>query len=455
MSSDRPLRVAIVGGGLAGITAALDCAQGGAQVTLIESRPRIGGAAYSVRRDGLEVDNGQHVFLRCCTAYRDLLDRLGVRDGVALQPRLEIPVLSPARPPVWLRRSGLPAPLHLAQALIGYRPLSLGERIAAARAMSALRGVDPDDPAADARSFGDWLREHGQSPRAIERLWELVGRPTLNLAADDASLAQAAYVFQTGLLSDASAGDIGWARVPLSQLHDVSARRVLGEAGVDVRLGTRVESIVSGSGDTRFTVECGAASSTQADTVIVAVPFDRVARLVPGDIAGGVAQLGASPIVNLHVVYDRPVLEHPFAAGVGTPVQWVFDRTASAGLSRGQYLAISLSAADAESRMTEAELRERFVPALAELMPAARTARVERFFVIRERTATFRAAPGARALRSGPRTARPGLLLAGSWTDTGWPATMEGAVRSGAAAAGEALRSRGADVRPIATAGAR
>jgi squalene-associated FAD-dependent desaturase len=435
--------VAVIGGGLAGITAALDCARGGARVTLLESRPRLGGAAYSVLRHDLQVDNGQHVFLRCCTEYLDLLGRLGARDGVTLQPRLAIPVLAPGRPPVWLRRTGLPAPLHLARSLIGYRFLTVGERIAAARAMTALRGVDPDDPAADARSFGDWLREHGQSPAAIERLWELIARPTLNLVPDDASLAQAAYVFQTGLLTTAAAGDIGWARVPLAEIHDVASQRALACAGVDVHLRTRAEAIIRAP-EGGFQIEVSGRPTVHADAVVVAVPHDRVGRLVPrsADVPASVAGLGSSPIVNLHVVYDRPVLDLPFAAGVDTPVQWVFDRTASAGATGGQYLAVSLSAADAESRMTVQELRERYLPALADLLPPAREARVERFFVTREHAATFRASPGARASRPGPRTREPGLVLAGAWTDTGWPATMEGAVRSGAAAAREALAAR-------------
>jgi hydroxysqualene dehydroxylase len=433
-------RVAIVGGGLAGIAAALDCARGGAKVTLLESRPRLGGAAYSVQRNGLQVDNGQHVFLRCCTAYRELLVRLGAPDAVSLQPRLAIPVLAPGRPPVWLRRSGLPAPLHLAGALVGYRFLGIGERVAAARAMSALRRVDPDDPAADARGFGDWLREHGQSPAAIDRLWGLIARPTLNLAPDEASLAQAAQVFQTGLLRETSAGDIGWARVPLSEIHDVAARRALALDGVDVRLRWRATSILPDpSGG--FQIEASGIPTVHAGVVIVAVPHDRAARLVPASADTGrhLAGLGSSPIVNLHIVYDRRVLELPFAAGVATPVQWVFDRTASSGATAGQYLAVSLSAADAESGMTIEELRERYISALAELLPGARDARVDQFFVTREHAATFRAGPGARGLRPGPRTRLPGLLLAGSWTDTGWPATMEGAVRSGQAAAHEAL----------------
>ena len=449
-------RVVVVGGGLAGITAALDCARGGVKVTLLESRPRLGGAVYSVRRNGLDVDNGQHVFLRCCTAYRELLAGLGAADAVTLQPRLAIPVLAPGRPPVWLRRSNLPAPLHLARALLGYRFLGLGERLAAVRAMAALRRVDPDDASADARGFGDWLRDHGQSPAAIDRLWGLIVRPTLNLVPDDASLAQAAQVFQTGLLRDSSAGDIGWARVPLSEIHDVAARRALAAAGVEVRVQCRASAIVSDP-EGGFRITASAMAALHADVVIVAVPHDRASRLVPetAEIAGRLARLGSSPIVNLHIVYDRRVLELPFAAGVETPVQYVFDRTASSGAAVGQHLAVSLSAADAESGMAIDELRERFLPALAALLPGARGANVEQFFVTREHAATFRAAPGARALRPGPRTRVPGLLLAGSWTDTGWPATMEGAVRSGHAAAREALAALPARARPRTLAVAR
>jgi squalene-associated FAD-dependent desaturase len=394
-----------------------------------------------VQRNGLHVDNGQHVFLRCCTAYRELLERIGALGGVTLQPRLEIPVLAPGGKTVTLRRTNLPAPAHLAASLLGYSHLSIAERAAAAWAMSALQRVDPDDPAADARSFGDWLRAHRQSPAAIERLWGLIARPTLNLLADDASLAQAAYVFQAGLLSDRAAGDVGWARVPLSEIHDIPARRALAAAGVEVKLRRRAEVITTGGHDGEFEIEFSGGPTVHADVVIVAVPHDRVARLVPeaAKVRHDISLLGTSPIVNLHVVYDRRVLEHPFAAGVGTPVQWVFDRTDSGGLIAGQYLAVSLSAADAESRMTVDELREQYLAALAELLPAARAANVQQFFVSREQAATFRAAPDARRLRPGPQTALPGLLLAGAWTDTGWPATMESAVRSGAAASREAL----------------
>ena len=433
-------RVTIVGGGLAGITAALDCASGGATVTLLESRGRLGGAAYSFTRDGVTADNGQHVFLRCCTAYRSLLAQLQASDCVTLQPRLEIAVLAPGGRRAWLRRSALPAPLHLAGALARYRFLSARQRLGVAQAMRHLRAIDPDDPAMDARSFGDWLDEHRQDADALDTVWSLIGRPTLNIEAAAASLAQAAQVFQLGLLRDSSAGDIGLARVPLSEIHDRAARRALERAGVDVRLRRGATMVVPNG--TGFSVEMNGLPTLETEYLILAVPPDRAALLLPaaaGVDRGIFARLGRSPIVNLHVVYDRQVLDVPFAAGVHTPVQWLFDRTESAGLSAGQYLVVSLSAADGELAATVDDLRATYLAALAELLPTAQNASVRTFFVTREHAATFRAAPGARAARPGPRTNLPGLVLAGCWTDTGWPATMEGAVRSGHAAAHEVL----------------
>ncbi len=433
-------QVTVIGGGLAGITAALDCARGGATVTLLEARGRLGGAAYSFTRDGLRADNGQHVFLRCCTAYRALLEQLDATDCVTLQPRLEIPVLAPGAKRAWLRRTQLPAPLHLAASLARYQPLTAGERLAVVRAMLSLRRIDPDDPAADRRSFGDWLREHGQSPSTWDALWGLIVRPTLNLDPADASLAQAAQVFKVGLLAERSAADIGYARVPLSEIHDRAAQRALANAGVKVALrrSAAVIELVDGG----FCVQISGAPSLETEAVILAVPPDRAVRLLPSQAAvnGELAtRLGRSPIVNLHIVYDRPILDVPFAAGVDTPVQWVFDRTQSAGLSDGQYLAVSLSAADDELSASSDDLRARYLPAIAELLPAAAQGTVRTFFVTREHSATFRAGPGTRAWRPSARTALPGLVLAGTWTDTGWPATMESAVRSGQVAAREAL----------------
>jgi squalene-associated FAD-dependent desaturase len=415
------MRATVVGGGLAGIAAALELADGGAQVELLEARPRLGGATFSIERDGVAMDNGQHVFLRCCTAYIAFLERLGVADQVHLQRRLELPVLAPDGRRAWLSRNSLPAPLHLSGSLARFGFLSPRERLQAVRAALALRELDLADPALDQRTFADWLGEHGQSPRAIESFWDLIVLPTVNLRSGEASLALATKVFQTGLLESSSAADIGWAAVPLGKLHGEAAERALAAAGVEVRLRAPVGSL----------------SELAADAVVLAVPHREAAELLGRPELRG---LGAAPIVNLHVVYDRKVTDLPFAAGVDTPVQFVFDRTASSGLREGQYLAVSLSAADDFDHRRVDDLRAEFEPELARLFPAAARARIRDFFVTREPNATFRQAPGTAALRrvEGPR----GVHVAGAWTDTGWPATMEGAVRSGVAAARAALEER-------------
>ncbi|MFG3368849.1 hydroxysqualene dehydroxylase HpnE [Streptomyces sp. NPDC090032] len=431
----------VVGGGLAGTTAALALADAGLDVTLLEGRPRLGGLAFSFKRGDLTVDNGQHVYLRCCTAYRWFLDRI---DGTALAPvqeRLDVPVLDADRNRLGrLRRTALPVPLHLAASLATYPHLSLAERANVGRAALALKGLDLGDPALDERDFGSWLAEHGQSARAIEALWDLVGVATLNAVAGESSLGLAAMVFKTGLLSEPGAADIGWARVPLGELHDTLARKALDSAGVRTELRTRVASI-SRTENGRWSVEVPG-ERIVADTVVLAVPQRETYDLLPDgalDDAERLLAIGTAPILNLHVVYDRKVLKRPFFTTLGSPVQWVFDRTEASGLTEGQYLAVSQSAAQDEIDEPVAVLRERYLPEFERLLPAARGAKVLDFFVTRERTATFAPAPGVGALRPTARTNTPGLYLAGAWTATGWPATMESAVRSGVSAADAAL----------------
>jgi squalene-associated FAD-dependent desaturase len=440
-------RVVVVGGGLAGITAAIALAEWGADVTLLEARPRLGGATCSFNRDGLIVDTGQHVFLGCCSAYRGLLAKLGMTEHAPLQRRFDVTVLAPgangqprrAR----LRRTALPGPLHMLPALGRYPFLSRAERVSVSRPALAMRRVDPADPAVDQQRFGDWLAAHGQSERARRALWDLFSVSSLNIAGDDASLSLAATVVKTGLLGKNNAADIGVAALPLGELHGDAGATLLAKLGAQVLLATKSTAIEPGPGDgSRFRIRLAQGGEIIADAVVLAVPHEKAAPLIPPDTLpdGTVASwagLGASPIVNVHVIYDRPVTDLPFAAAIDSPVQWVFDRTRISGLDRPgqQYLAISLSAADGYADVPAARLREQFVPALAELFPAARDAQVTEFFVTRERRATFRQAPGSGALRPKTATRRPGLVLAGAWTDTGWPDTMEGAVRSGLAAA--------------------
>jgi squalene-associated FAD-dependent desaturase len=443
----------VIGGGLAGITAAIALAESGADVTLLEARPRLGGATCSFSRDGLTVDTGQHIFLGCCTAYRGLLDRLGMTEHSTLQDRFDVTVLAPGadgRPrKARLRRTALPGPLHMLPALGRYPFLSLAERAKVARPALAMRFVDPADPAADTQRFGDWLSRRGQSERARRALWDLFSVSALNIAGDDASLALAAVVVKTGLLGKNNAADIGVPALPLGELHGDAGGTLLAKLGAQVCLSTKVSAIEPG--ETGYRIQLAQGEPLAADAVVLAVPHEKAAPLIPAgalpeQTVAGWAGLGASPIVNVHVIYDRPVMDLPFVAAIDSPVQWVFDRTRISGLDRPgplkqQYLAISLSAADQYADTPVAELQEQFVPALAELFPAARDAGVAEFFVTRERRATFRQAPGTGALRPKAATARPGLVLAGAWTDTGWPDTMEGAVRSGLAAAAELRRT--------------
>jgi len=438
--------VVVVGGGLAGITAAIDLRDAGFEVTLLESRPRLGGAATSYGRAGLMIDNGQHVFLRCCDRYQALLARLGVSDLVAIQDRFDVTVLSPAGP-ARLRRDGLPSPLHLARALLRYPLLSLRERARVGRAALAFRFADPASPDLDQERLGSWLAARGQVERARRHLWDLFIVSALNIDGDEASVGLAATVIKTALLGSRDAADIGMAKVPLGHLHAEATAVLLASLGAQVRLGTRVASIERlTEGGFRVGLSRGAEAddsqasgqSISADAVVLAVPADQAAKLAE---SAGVARaaawpgLGYSPILNVHVCYDRRVTNLPFAAAVDSPVQWVFDKTSQAGVSSGQYLAVSISAADDVIDTPTSELRQLFLPALEQLFPAAAGAEVIDFFVTRERRATFRQAPGSGGLRPGAATSVPGLVLAGAWTSTGWPDTMEGAVRSGHEAA--------------------
>jgi uncharacterized protein with NAD-binding domain and iron-sulfur cluster len=470
--------VVVIGGGLAGISAAIDLREAGVAVTLLESRAWLGGATCSFTRGDLVIDNGQHIFLRCCTAYQELLARLGVTGSVSVQDRFDVTVLTPGGQ-ARLRRSNLPAPLHLTGALARYGLLTHAERLKIGRAALALRFARPASPALDAQRLGDWLAARGQGERARRRMWDLFIISALNIDGDEASTGLAAKVIRTGLLERNDAADIGVATIPLGELHGRAAGRLLDRLGADVRLGAKaiaIEPVPGGGFRVRVTAggdgadrrlgagqggadqampgrdepgldepgaddgpaAPGSGSVLTADAVVLAVPAWLAAKLAPAALAAPAAQwarLGISPIINVHVRYDRRVTRLPFAAALDSPVQWVFDKTKAAGVTQGQYLAVSQSAADRYVDVPAGQLREEFLPALEQLFPAAAGAGVLDFFVTRERRATFRQVPGTGALRPGAATAVPGLAVAGAWTDTGWPDTMEGAVRSGPNAA--------------------
>ncbi len=453
-NSSQP-RVVVIGGGLAGLSAALEAADHGAAVTLFERRPRLGGATWSFERNGIWFDNGQHVYMRCCTAYQAFLARIGSADDVTLQRRLDVPVLAPHVRRAAIKRTIGPAPLHLAPSLLTYPHLSLRQRLAAVRAGLALRRLDPHDRDLDQATFGDWLQAHNQDTEAVESFWNLIVLPTVNVNAADVSLKLAARVFVTGLLTEATAADIGWARKPLAALHADAGARALQAAGGEIHsrlAATAVRSASQGlevhlDGSLRSDVSGAEHDNAQvatADAVVVAVPHDAASDLLPPNTLAKQHQLndlGISPIVNVHLVYDRPVTNLDFFATVGSDAQFVFNRTESAGIDDGrQCLAVSLSAAESYIGMPSADLVTHFKAEIARLLPAAADAEVTESMVTRERSATFMGYPGTDPLRAPCESRLPGVYVAGAWTDTGWPATMEGAVRSGTTAGRLAAR---------------
>lgn len=426
----------VCGGGLAGIAAACEASLLGAEVTLVERRPFLGGKAFSFTDEdsGVEVDNGQHVYLGCCTAYIALLKLLGTFDRTTLQPALNVPVRDRDGRAGALRAARMPAPLHLGPSFATYPLLSRAEKAAALRALLAVGGVRTDQRAElDEVTFAEWLIAHGQTARAIQRFWDLIVLPTCNDRSDRVSAALALFVFQEGFFRTRGGSAVGWSRVGLTRLVDPAARTFLEARGGSVVTGRQITAVDEGGA----TFSDGERLS--ADTVVLAVPPTRARAICP-DALPTDPELGSSPIVNVHIWYDRPVVDELFTAIVDSPAQWVFNRSAmGAAPGPGQHLAVSISGARDEVELKKRVLIGQIVEELAVLFPAARAATVERAICVKERNATFAAAPGQAARRPGPRTPVDHVVLAGAWTDTGWPATMEGAVRSGMLAARAAV----------------
>ncbi len=424
----------VCGGGLAGVAAACEAAGAGAQVTLVERRPFLGGKAYSFRTSaGRELDNGQHVFLGCCPAYIALLRLLGTLDRVVLQRRMRIAVRDRAGVRGALWAAPLPAPAHLGPAFASYPHLTTREKATATRALAALRVMgERGRRQIDDVTFLEWLEAHGQSRRAVQALWDLIVLPTCNDRSQRVSAGLAAFVFQEGLLRRRDASAVGYARVGLTGLVDPAARQFLAARGGRVLDSSAVAE--AGPGGVWLTD----GRHLPADGVVLALPPERTREVASAALPEDPG-LGSSPIVNVHVWYDRPVMDEEFEAVIDSPAQWVFNRTAIAGSGPGQHLAVSISGAREEVDVPREELAARIIAELAHLYPRASDARIEEVAVVKEPHATFAAAPGQAARRPGPHTPLEHVALAGAWTATGWPATMEGAVRSGIRAARVAL----------------
>jgi hydroxysqualene dehydroxylase len=405
------VRVAVVGGGLAGLSAALDLVDAGHEVTLYEARPTLGGAVQTLpRREGdpePPPDNGQHIALGCFTEYLRFLDRVGEGGSVRRSP-LTLPVVDEQGRAATIRPSAL--------ALLRYRHVPLGDRL------RILRGLASWNASTGPGTFGEELRARGQSDGSIERFWDVFIRPALNLPAEEASADAGSFTVQTALRSGRRASDLILPVRPLGEIHGAAAGRALEAAGATVRVNERVDAL----------------DELHADAVVVAVPPRESARL----LGEPEPELEDSPIVSVHLLFDRCLLRFPLAALIGSPAHWVFDRGALTGHrpeAGGQYLTVVSSGAPELETLRGRELVDLIAGAVTERLGPAELLWSR---VSREPTATIAVRPGSEAHRPGTETSRPNVVRAGAWTATGWPATMEGAVRSGRAAARALARAR-------------
>ena len=439
------MRVGIIGAGLAGLSAGLELADRGHEVELLERRPWAGGATYSFRDEETadEVDNGQHVFMQCTTAYIDFLERIGTLALTHRQQRLHVPVFDEDGRRSDLRAANLPFGLHLAPALLRYRHLTWRQKAQIARAFLGLRLLREGERARlDDLTFEEWLRARGQSPDTIREFWDFLVIPTLNCRADQASAKQALFVIEEGFQRSPAAAAIGVAAVGLSKLHVEPAVRAIEARGGTITTRAPVERIEVEDGRVTSLVMGGGEHRSFGAYVSALAPW-RLLPLLPEHVRGegAFAALGhfePASILNLHLWFDRPVADFAFAAFVRSEVQWVFNRSRAGGEdeTRGQHLVVSISAPGDLFALGKEELRARLLPQLHRALPASHEATLTHHAVVKEPEATFVPAPGLR--RPGPHTPLANLYLAGAYTDTGWPATMESAVRSGLAAAAAA-----------------
>ncbi len=435
-------RVAVVGAGLAGLAAAAGLAERGCRVTLLESRGRAGGRASSFNdaASGRLVDTCQHVSMGCCTNFAHFCRTAGIAHLLRTQRCMHF--MTPDRRVSRFAADRLPAPLHLARSFLSAHYLSWGEKLRIARGLARLRALPPD---ADG-PFLDWLTANGQTPRAVERFWGLVLTSALNEVPERVGTRYARKVFVDGFLRHRRGFEVELPTVPLGRLYGEELRGWLDARGVRLLLNRGGRRFV-GERDRVRGVELRDGTHLDADWYVAAVPFDRLLDLLPEEWAGrhacfsNLKNLETSPITSVHLWYDRPVTDLPHAVLVGCVGQWLFNR---GEVAPGEhYLQVVVSAARDFRGAGHDEVQQRIAEELARLFPAAASATLRRGRVVTEHAATFSAVPGVDRWRPAQATPVENLFLAGDWTATGWPATMEGAVRSGYLAAEAILARRG------------
>ncbi len=428
--------VAIVGGGLAGLASAAALADAGFRVTLFEARPFLGGRAtsYQVTAAGEAaetIDNCQHILLRCCVNLLDFYRRLGVEDHIEFHT--DFYFIEPGGRMSTLRAGHLPAPFHFSGSLPGLKFLGARDKLSIARGLLALRREYRTRDDLGRITMLRWLRENNQTERAIERFWRQVLVSAINEDLDRMAALHGFQVFWLGFLARSDSYQMGVPAVPLGCLYSEDAWRRLPH--VELRLRHAVDRVITENGRAAAVIANGERFS--ADYYISAVPFERVNELV-SERQVDVSAFDHSPITGIHLWFDRTITDLPHATLLDRTLQWMFNK------SDGRYLQLVVSASRTLAPMPRNEVIALALKELADFFPAVRNAKLEKAHVVKEIRATFSARPGLEERRPGPHTSIPNLFLAGDWTASGWPATMEGAVRSGYIAA-EAI-TRGAGV---------
>jgi squalene-associated FAD-dependent desaturase len=438
--------VIVIGGGLAGLAAAVSLGEAGFDVTIFESRNRLGGRASSFQdaASGQLIDACQHVSMGCCTNLAHFFRTIGVDHLIQRQGALRF--MTPDRKVSIFRSEPWPAPFHLSASFLRAHFLTAAEKLRIAWGLAAIRrpSAGGDDP-----PFSDWLAAHHQTPRTISRFWGLVLTSALNEEPARVGLRYARKVFVDGFMRDRRGFDVEVPTVPLATLYGKELQSYLDMREIRLRL-QEAARLVHIEGKRASGVELRSGEMLPADIVVSAVPFDRFLTLLPDPVVdaypcfANLRRLETSPITSVHIWYDRPVMSVPQIVLIDCLGQWVFNRGQSK--SGEQYLQVVVSAARPFRGWGNDEIMRRITTELAQLLPDAARARVVRARVVTEHDATFSAVPGVDRWRPNQVAPIENLYLAGDWTQTGWPATMEGAVRSGYLAAEAICQCRGMNV---------
>ena len=446
----------VIGGGLAGLAAGVALAESGWRVRLFEQRPFLGGRATSyVLPDGEHVDNCQHVTLACCTNLDDFYRRVGASGKIKFFDRLFF--LDPQGRRGEMQAGFLPAPFHMTGSFANFAPLSFIDKLSIAWAM--LNILQTNGRTWDVNQYGgismlEWLRRRHQTKGAIERFWRVVLVSALDEELDKTDARYGIDVFWKAFLSNRTGYRMGVPAVPLAQLYD-GCKSAIEQKGGEVNLRATARSLRI-ENDVITAVQFDAGREERADAFILAVPHTAVADLLPDEIKRisafrNLAMLKTAPITGVHFWFDREVMKEPFLTLLDTTTQWIFNKTALYGASnggeenpqKGQYLQLVISASYNLLQKPRQDIIDLCLKEVRQALPAAREANLIKATVIKEAAATFSPEPGVDRWRPKQETTVQGLFLAGDWTDTGWPATMEGAVRSGYLAAEAVLRKEG------------